>query len=81
MLLCELCDVIVIFFVNEFYNEIVGFIKLWGENNGIVIKDGYIIVEWGDIECVDMIFSVMKSFLFIVVGIVLDDGKIYDFDE
>lgn len=39
---------------------------------GIVVWNGYIVVEWGEFKWVDMIFSVFKSFLFSIVGVVFD---------
>lgn len=56
--------------------EIVGPTKKRGGPAGIILKDGYIIAEWGDIERVDMTFSVTKSYLSTVVGLAIDDGLI-----
>ena len=56
--------------------EIVGPTKKRGGPAGIILKDGYIISEWGDIDRVDMTFSVTKSYLSTVVGLAVDDGLI-----
>ena len=56
--------------------EIVGPTKKRGGPAGIILKDGYIISEWGDIDRVDMTFSVTKSYLSTVVGLAADDGLI-----
>ncbi|MFO7853049.1 MAG: serine hydrolase domain-containing protein [Bacteroidota bacterium] len=56
--------------------EIVGPVKKRGGPAGIILKDGYIIAEWGDIDRVDMTFSVTKSYLSTVVGLAIDDGLI-----
>ncbi|MDT8400945.1 MAG: serine hydrolase [Bacteroidales bacterium] len=56
--------------------EIVGPTKKRGGPAGIILKDGYIVSEWGSIERVDMTFSVTKSYLSTVVGLALDDGLI-----
>ncbi len=56
--------------------EIVGPTKPRGGPAGIILKDGYIISEWGDIDRVDMTFSVTKSYLSTVVGLAVDDGLI-----
>lgn len=56
--------------------EIVGPAKKRGGPAGIILKDGYIISEWGDIDRVDMTFSVTKSYLSTVVGLAFDDGLI-----
>ncbi len=56
--------------------EIVGPTKKRGGPAGIILKDGYIVSEWGDISRVDMTFSVTKSYLSTVVGLAVDDGLI-----
>lgn len=43
---------------------------------GMIIKDGYIIAQWGDVDRVDMTFSVTKSYLSTTAGLALDDGLI-----
>jgi len=67
--------------VGEPYNEMVGPVKARGPMTGIVVKNGYIVAEWGDIERVDMTFSVTKSFLSTVVGLAYDQGLIASIDE
>ena len=47
-----------------------------GDPTGIVIRNGYIVAEWGEPEKVDMTFSVTKSFLSSTVGIAVDQGLI-----
>ena len=61
--------------------EIVGPTKKRGGPAGIILKDGYIISEWGDIDRVDMTFSVTKSYLSTVVGLAVDDGLITSVNE
>lgn len=41
---------------------------------GMIIKDGYLITQWGDLDRVDMTFSVTKSYLSTVAGLAVDDG-------
>lgn len=43
---------------------------------GMILKDGYIVAQWGDIQRVDMTFSVTKSYLSTMAGLALDDGLI-----
>lgn len=43
---------------------------------GLIIKDGYIVAQWGDIDRVDMTFSVTKSYLSTTAGLALEDGLI-----
>ncbi|MFT7161786.1 MAG: hypothetical protein ACI9GZ_002973, partial [Bacteroidia bacterium] len=61
-------------FAREPYHEIVGPVKERGGPVGLIIKDGYIIAEWGDTERVDMTFSVTKSYLSTVAGLASDQG-------
>lgn len=59
-------------FEHEPYHEILGPTKQRGGPAGIIVKDGYIIAEWGDISRVDMTFSVTKSYLSTMAGLALD---------
>jgi Beta-lactamase len=52
-----------------------------GAANGIIIKNGYIIATWGDIEREDICNSVTKSFLSSVVGLAYDKGLIRSIDD
>jgi CubicO group peptidase (beta-lactamase class C family) len=45
---------------------------------GLVIHKGYIVAEWGDLERVDMTFSVVKSYLSTVMALALRDGLVDD---
>ncbi len=65
----------------EPFFSILGPTKERGETNGIVIKNGYIVAEWGDTKRVDMTFSVTKSYLSTVAGLALDAGLIGDVQE
>ena len=59
-------------------NTIVGPTKERGGPAGMVIKNGYIVAEWGDTKRVDMTFSVSKSYLSTTAGLALDAGLIKD---
>ena len=65
----------------ERWPEILGPHKDRGTQNGIILKGGYIVAEWGDTERVDMTFSVAKSYLATVAGLALDRGLIRDMQE
>ncbi len=56
--------------------KILGPTKLRGGPAGLVIKNGYIVAQWGDVNRVDMTFSVTKSFLSTVVGVAVDENLI-----
>jgi CubicO group peptidase (beta-lactamase class C family) len=49
--------------------------------NGIVIRHGYIVAEWGDTHAVDMTHSVTKTFLSAVAGIAFDKHMIRDVND
>ncbi|GAA4443825.1 serine hydrolase [Pontibacter saemangeumensis] len=49
--------------------------------NGIILKDGYIVAEWGDTEQPDPTYSVAKSFLSTILGLTLDRGMINDLQD
>lgn len=66
---------------NEPYNELIGPVKPRGPMTGIIVKDGYIVAEWGEPARVDMTFSVTKSFLSTTVGVAWDRGLIQGVDE
>ncbi len=61
--------------------EIIGPVKPRGGAAGLIIKDGYIVGEWGDVSRVDMTFSVAKSYLSTVAGLALDAELINDIDD
>ncbi|MCZ6538343.1 MAG: serine hydrolase [Chloroflexi bacterium] len=43
---------------------------------GIVVKDGYIVAEWGDVSRVDLTFSATKSYVSTMAGLAFDQGLI-----
>lgn len=59
-------------FSREPYHELAGPTRERGGPAGMIIKDGYIAASWGDIDRVDMTFSVTKSYLSTVAGIAWD---------
>lgn len=63
-------------FEREPFHKIAGPTKKRGGPAGMVLKNGYIIASWGDIERVDMTFSVTKSFLSTTALLALDKGLI-----
>ena len=65
----------------EPHDEVLGPVKERGPFSGLIIKDGYIISEWGDVDRVDMTFSVTKTFLSTTVGVAYDEGLISNLDE
>jgi CubicO group peptidase (beta-lactamase class C family) len=61
--------------------KILGPMKHRGKPAGLIIKNGYIVAQWGDLKRVDMTFSVAKSYLSTVAGLTLDAGLINNVDE
>lgn len=47
-----------------------------GETNGIILRHGYIVAEWGNTKQVDPTYSVAKSFLSTIAGLAVDRGMI-----
>jgi CubicO group peptidase (beta-lactamase class C family) len=47
-----------------------------GETNGIILRHGYIVAEWGDTLRADPTYSVAKSFLAALLGLTVDRGLI-----
>jgi CubicO group peptidase (beta-lactamase class C family) len=68
-------------FSHEPYHEIVGPVRERGGPAGLIVKDGYIVGEWGDPERVDMTFSVTKIYLSTVCGLALDHQLIRSVDD
>jgi len=68
-------------FSREPYHEILGPTKDRGGPAGMIIKDGYIAAQWGNVDRVDMTFSVTKSYLSTTAGLALDAGLINSVDD
>jgi hypothetical protein len=60
--------------------KILGPMKDRGKPTGIILKNGYIVAQWGDLERVDMTFSVTKSYLSTIAGLAVDNGLIENID-
>ena len=63
-------------FKREPFHEILGPTKKRGGPAGMILKNGYLIAQWGDTKRVDMTFSVTKSFLSTMAGLAVDKGLI-----
>jgi CubicO group peptidase (beta-lactamase class C family) len=55
-------------------SEVLGPVRPRGGPNGIVLRGGYIVAEWGDTSRADMTFSVAKSYLSLLAGLAIDRG-------
>jgi CubicO group peptidase (beta-lactamase class C family) len=63
-------------YVNEPNYKIIGPTKTRGSAAGLIIKNGFIVGQWGDANRVDMCFSATKSILSTVAGLAYDSGLI-----
>lgn len=63
-------------YANEPNFRILGPTRDRGKPAGLIIKNGYIIAQWGDVKRADMTFSVTKSFLSTVAGLARDNKLI-----
>ena len=68
-------------FGREPHGEAVGPFRERGDPSGVIVRNGYIVAEWGDPHRVDVTFSVTKSFLSTTVGLAFDRGLIRDLDD
>jgi CubicO group peptidase (beta-lactamase class C family) len=72
-------------FAREPYHDVLGPTKKRGGPAGMIIKDGLVVAQWGDIKRVDMTFSVTKSYLSTLAGVAVDEGlfgvndKVHDY--
>ena len=63
------------------WNAILGPTRDRGAPNGLVIRGGRIVAEWGDTRRADMTFSVAKSYLSILAGVAVARGLIRSVDD
>ena len=61
--------------------KILGPTKQRGKPAGMIVKNGYIVAQWGDLNRVEMTFSVTKSYLSTVAGLAVDQNLIKNIDE
>ena len=69
------------FWGREPYGAKLGPIKQHGGPAGVILRNGYIVAEWGDPARVDMTFSVTKSFVSVTWGLAYDRGLITDVND
>ncbi len=63
------------------YNALIGPTSPRAAANGLIIRGGRIVAEWGDTARADMTFSVTKTFLSTTVGLAFDRGLIRDVND
>jgi CubicO group peptidase (beta-lactamase class C family) len=62
------------------WNEALGPVHPRGGPNGLIVRGGRIVAEWGDTRQIDQTFSVAKSYLSILAGLAWDRGLYADLD-
>ena len=65
----------------EPYPQVLGETKERGGPVGMIVRHGYIVAEWGDVDRVEMSFSIAKSYLSSVAGLAVDRGLIKDVED
>jgi hypothetical protein len=68
-------------YANEPGYRILGPMKERGKPAGLIIRNGYVVAQWGDVKRIDMTFSVAKSYLSTVAGLVWDKRLIRSVDD
>lgn len=68
-------------YANEPGYRILGPLKDRGKPAGLIIRNGYIVAEWGDVKRVDMTFSATKSYLSTMAGLAMDNHLIKSVDD
>ena len=63
------------------YDSVLGEVRPRGGVNGLVVRGGRIVAEWGDTLRADTTFSAAKSYLALLACIALDDGLIRSIDD
>ena len=58
----------------------IGPVKHRKAGSGVILRKGHLIKTWGDVEYVDMTFSISKSYLSLCMGVAVKDGVIPDVD-
>jgi hypothetical protein len=62
-------------------SEVLGPVRPRGGPNGLILRGGHIVAEWGDTDREDMTFSVAKSYLAVLAGVAVGHGLIRDLDD
>jgi CubicO group peptidase (beta-lactamase class C family) len=62
----------------EPFPEILGETRERGGPAGVIVRHGYVLTRWGEVERADMSFSIAKSYLSTLAGIAVERGLIKD---
>ncbi len=64
-----------------YFGGLIGPTKTRAPINGVIVRRGYVVAQWGDTASVDMAHSVAKTFLTTVVGLAWQKGLIRDVND
>ncbi len=67
--------------VFEPHDDLIGPIGERGACNGVILRHGYIMAEWGETDRVDTTFSATKSYVSTCAGLAFDRGLIRDLNH
>lgn len=62
-------------------DDVLGPVRPRGGPNGMILRGGYLVAEWGDTHRADMTFSVAKSYLAVLAGLAVARGLIKGIDN
>ena len=62
-------------------DDVLGPVRHRGGPNGVILRGGHIVAEWGDTSRADMTFSVAKSYLAVLTGLAVARGLIRSIDD
>ncbi|TMQ18949.1 MAG: serine hydrolase [Candidatus Rokuibacteriota bacterium] len=62
-------------------SQVLGPVRPRKDLDGVILRAGYLVAEWGDTQRADMSFSIAKSYLAVLAGIAVTRGLIRDLDE
>ncbi len=63
------------------YSAKLGKMRPRGGPAGLVLRNGYIVHEWGDLDRVDLTYSATKSYVSTVAGLAFDQGILKDLER
>jgi CubicO group peptidase (beta-lactamase class C family) len=62
-------------------SEVLGPVRPRKDPNGLIVRGGQVVAEWGETDRVDMSFSIAKSYLALLAGLAVARGLIGSLDD
>ena len=63
------------------HDKPIGVVRPRGGANGMILRQGKVVAEWGDTRRADTTFSAAKSYLGLLAGVALAEGRIRSVDD